>query len=219
MHVFYMHSPERLLLVHNPFCESARMPPPERTFADKPTLTGALGTLRPPAPEDLPVLADILTDPEVRKLTGSVHSSAEADGGAEDLERLRDWYSTRNDQPDRLDLMVVDNASGQVVGEVVLNDWDEGNHSAGFRTLIGPAGRGRGLGTEAVRLLMDYAFTHLPLHRIELEVYAFNPRARRVYDKVGFVVEGTKREALAFDGQRVDAIIMSLLRSDWLGAR
>ncbi|USQ77307.1 GNAT family N-acetyltransferase [Ornithinimicrobium cryptoxanthini] len=186
-----------------------------RTFADKPTLRGQLVTLRPVETEDVPVLAGILRDPEVRRLTGSVHSTAEASADDEEEARLREWYSTRNDQPDRLDLMVVDHTSGQVVGEVVLNQWDEGSATCNFRTLIGPAGRDRGLGTEAARLLMDYAFTHLPLHRIDLEVYAFNPRAQRVYEKVGFVVEGRRREALQFDGQRVDAIIMGLLRSDW----
>ena len=191
------------------------MPPPDRIFADKPTLTGTLVTLRPVQPEDIPVLADILLDPQVRRLTGSVHTSAEAEHGSEPLEKLEAWYSTRNAQVDRLDLMVVDAASGQVVGEVVLNDWDEGNSTCSFRTLIGPAGRDRGLGTEAMRLLLDYAFTHLPLHRIELEVYAFNPRAQRVYEKVGFLVEGTRREALEFDGERVDAITMGLLRSDY----
>lgn len=189
----------------------------DRSFADKPTLVGDLVTLRPVAPEDLPVLADILRDPEVRRLTGSVHSTAAAEAGDTegDDARLRQWYSTRNEQTDRLDLMIVDNATSQTVGEVVLNDWDRGNRSCGFRTLVGPAGRNRGLGSEALRLLVDYAFTHLPLHRIELEVFAFNPRAQRVYGKAGFVVEGRRREALLYDGEPVDAIIMGLLRSEW----
>lgn len=188
----------------------------DRTFADKPTLTGNLVTLRPVEPEDVEVMAGILTDPDLLRFTGSVHSTAEIEASAEpELGPLREWYSTRNDQPDRLDLLVVDNASGQMVGEVVLNKWDEGNRCCTFRTLFGPAGRDRGLGSEATRLLVDYAFTHLPLHRIDLEVFAFNPRAQRVYEKAGFVVEGTRREAIEFDGERFDAIIMGQLRSDW----
>ena len=190
-----------------------------QTFAAKPTLSGELVTLRPVEPQDIPALADILSDPDVLRLTGSVHSTAEAEQREELDERLRSWYSTRNDQSDRLDLMVVDNSTGQTVGEVVLNDWDEGNRSCGFRTLIGPTGRDRGLGTEATGLLMDYAFAHLPLHRIELEVFAFNPRAQRVYEKTGFLTEGVRREALLYDGERVDAIVMGLLRSDWEAGR
>lgn len=195
------------------------MSPPEATFADKPTLIGDLVTLRPVEPADIPVMIGMLTDPDLLRLTGSVHSTTEVEqAGSPDVPQLLQWYSTRNEQADRLDLMVVDHASGRVVGEVVLNQWDQGSRTCNYRVLIGPAGRDRGLGSEATRLLIDYAFTHLPLHRIDLEVYAFNPRAQRVYEKAGFIVEGRRREALEFDGERIDAIIMGQLRSDWQAA-
>src|SRR6202042_2579830 len=110
-------------------------------------------------------------------------------------------------QPDRLDLAVVDKASGECAGEGVLNGWDKGNHSCNFRTLIGPGGRDRGLGTEALRLIVGYGFEQLGLHRISLEVYAFNPRARHVYEKAGFVAEGVLREALRYGGQGINATV------------
>jgi RimJ/RimL family protein N-acetyltransferase len=185
-------------------------------FAHKPTLTGDLVVLRPYRDEDLPHLKAAIDDPEVGRLTGSVHSPDEVDEYP--LDKLREWYSTRNEQTDRLDLMVVDRATGTCVGEVVLNDWDPGNETCNFRILLGPSGQGRGLGTEATRLLLGYAFEHLPLHRIELEVYAFNPRAQRAYEKAGFVAEGRRRDALLYDGERVDAIVMSVLRPEWLAA-
>ena len=53
-------------------------------------------------------MAQILSDPEVRRLTGSVESTAEAERPEPLDDRLRDWYATRNDQPDRLDLAVED---------------------------------------------------------------------------------------------------------------
>ena len=95
----------------------------------------------------------------------------------------------------------------------VLNDLDVGNRSCGFRLWISMA-RDRGLGTEVTRLSIQHAFD-LGVHRVELEVYAFNPRARHVYQKVGFVHEGTKRHALLFEGQWVDAHLMSCLSTDW----
>jgi RimJ/RimL family protein N-acetyltransferase len=159
-------------------------------------------------------MAEVLADPEVGRLTGSVHSTAEL-GRAPDLDLLREWYSSRNQQKDRLDLAVVDVASGRCVGETVLNDWDAANSSCNFRILVGAAGRDRGLGTEATRLTVRYAFEQLGLHRVSLEVFAFNPKGRRVYEKVGFVVEGTRREALRFDGQWVDAVDMSVLEHEW----
>jgi RimJ/RimL family protein N-acetyltransferase len=54
------------------------------------------------------------------------------------------------------------------------------------------------------------------LHRISLEVFAFNPRARRAYEKAGFVVEGVLRDALYWDGEWVDSIAMSVLAAEWL---
>jgi len=185
-------------------------------FAHKPTLTGELVVLRPYREEDLPHLKEAVDDPEIGRLTGSVNSSDQVEEYP--LDKLREWYATRNEQTDRLDLMVVDRATDTCVGEVVLNNWDRGNETCNFRIMLGPSGQGRGLGTEATRLLLGYAFEHLPLHRIELEVYAFNPRARRAYEKAGFVVEGRRRDALLYDGERVDAIVMSVLRPEWLAA-
>ncbi|MFI0417238.1 GNAT family N-acetyltransferase [Spongiactinospora sp. 9N601] len=188
------------------------MPDQRRTirpdFATKPTLDGELVTLRPLSVDDLPALLPMLKDPEVARLTGS-HATDFDD------ERLRAWYATRADQDDRLDLAVVERATGRCVGEIVLNQWDEGNESCNFRVAFVPEAVGRGLGTEAARLIVGYGFERLGLHRIWLEVYAFNPRARRSYEKVGFVAEGMLRDALLWEGERVDATVMSILAPEW----
>lgn len=182
-------------------------------LSHKPTLEGSRVTLRPVAADDAPTFARILCDPDVVRLTGSANESASDEEPP--LQTLVDWYGTRSDQSDRLDLAVVDNATGVVVGEVVLNHWDPGSRGISYRTLIGPQGRDRGFGTEATRLIVGYAFEQLRLHRVELEVFAFNGRARRVYEKVGFVVEGTRRDALYFDGLWVDSHIMAILEQEW----
>lgn len=183
-------------------------------FTVKPTLVGEKAILRPFCEADYPAMATALADPEVRKLTGSVHDESDL-SAPDDIEKLLDWYRTRNVQPDRLDLAVVDKASATCVGEVVLNEYDAGNRSCNFRTLIGPGGRDRGLGTEALRLIAGYGFEQLGLHRISLEVYAFNPRARRVYEKAGFVAEGVLRDALRYGDTWVDATVMSVLDHEW----
>ena len=191
---------------------------PTTTFAEKPTLAGDLVVLRPFLDDDVVAMAAVIRDPEVGRLTGSANSTAEA-ADVPDEETLREWYSTRNAQPDRLDLAVVDRETGECVGEAVLNEWEEGNSSCNFRILLGPAGRDRGLGTEATRLLLGHAFEALGLHRVSLEVYAFNPRGQRAYEKVGFVREGVRREALRFDGEWVDSIVMAVLDHEWAGHR
>lgn len=185
------------------------------SFATKPTIQGELVTLRSFEERDLPAMAAAVADPEVRRVTGSIHTAAEANGASPDVDdELRDWYLSRGAQSDRLDLAVVDNATSACVGEVVLNLYDEGSAPCNFRTLFGPDGRDRGLGAEAARLTVAYGFDELGLHRISLEVYAFNPRARRAYEKVGFIAEGTLRDALRFDGEWVDASVMSMLDTD-----
>ena len=187
------------------------------TFSVKPTLTGQLVVLRPFASEDAAAMSEILLDPEVLRLTGSVHGRAAqtAPHTQEELEKLRDWYATRNDQPDRLDLAIVDKSTGKCVGEAVLNAWDPGNQSCSFRILIGPGGQGRGLGTEATRLIVGHGFEQLGLHRIALEVYSFNPRARRAYEKAGFRAEGVLRESLRYGEEWIDATVMSILADEW----
>jgi RimJ/RimL family protein N-acetyltransferase len=185
-------------------------------FAVKPTLTGQRVVLRPFTEADIAAMGPVLADPEVLRLTGSVHTTQEATSRPPVLtERELEWYRTRADQDDRLDLAIVDRATDGCVGEVVLNDFDAGNQACGFRILVGPEGRGRGLGSEATRLVLDHAFSTTDLHRVELEVYAFNPRALHVYERVGFVVEGTRRDALRYDDERVDAIGMAVLRHEW----
>lgn len=189
------------------------MPP---DFSVKPTLVGERVVLRPFTPADIDAMGPVLADPEVIRLTGSAHSTADATGATPELDdaTLR-WYRTRAEQDDRLDLAVVDRTTDRCVGEVVLNDWEPENQSCNFRILVGREGRGRGLGSEATRLVLRYAFAATDLYRVELGVYAFNPRARYVYERAGFVAEGTRRAALVFDGARVDEITMSVLRPEW----
>ncbi|HTJ68245.1 MAG TPA: GNAT family protein [Actinospica sp.] len=177
------------------------------SFADKPTLSGELVELRPVTVEDVPGLIELLNEPEGTRLTGT-HSDIDPD-------LAEQWYATRADHDDRLDLAVIERATGTYVGEVVLNGLDTDNRSCGFRIcLIGPRAFGRGFGTEATRLVLAHAFDTVGLNRVELEVYDFNPRARHVYEKVGFVHEGTKRQALLWDGEWIDAHTMAMLASD-----
>ena len=171
-------------------------------FADKPTLASGRVLLRSFKAGDIDAMGAILADPEVLTLTGSVHTTTEAYGRTAVLDSAtRRWYETRAEQPDRLDLAIIDQASSTCVGEVVLNELSPENDSCSFRILIGSAGRDRGLGTEGTRLIIQHAFRTTTLHRIELEVFAFNPRAQHVYERSGFTFEGRRRDAHKFDGE------------------
>ncbi|MDY3679692.1 MAG: GNAT family protein [Actinomyces urogenitalis] len=179
-------------------------------FTHKPVLEGELVRLRPITVEDARIIDHFLrTEPDIARLTGSVHSSSE-DPHTMSWEEVRAVYEQWMVDDTRLVLAIVDLATNAVVGEAVLNQWDENNRSCNFRILMGQAGRGRGLGTEATQLITDYGLS-LGLHRISLDVFDFNPAARRAYEKAGFVYEGTLRHALYFDGAWVDSHLMARL--------
>ncbi len=75
--------------------------------------------------------------------------------------------------------------------------------------------RGKGLGTEVLRLLIEFGFNELNLNKIKLGVYSFNNRAIKCYEKVGFVTEGIFKEDLFRGGQYHDVIHMALFRKDF----
>jgi RimJ/RimL family protein N-acetyltransferase len=96
-------------------------------------------------------------------------------------------------------------------------DWR--NRGCALGIVIGEdVDRGMGHGTAAVRALVRHAFRDLGLHRVELEVYPDNVRARRCYEKVGFVVEGVRRQAMFKDGAFRDNVLMGVLAPAWLAA-
>ncbi|HKZ70991.1 MAG TPA: GNAT family protein [Anaerolineales bacterium] len=74
---------------------------------------------------------------------------------------------------------------------------------------------GKGYGTDAVQVILRYAFTELNLWRVSLSVLATNARAIRAYEKCGFVLEGRVRGLAHIDGERIDEVFMGILREEW----
>ncbi|WP_130859921.1 GNAT family N-acetyltransferase [Gracilibacillus phocaeensis] len=74
---------------------------------------------------------------------------------------------------------------------------------------------GKGYGSEALRLLLDYVFYEMNLHRVSLKVFSFNDRAIHLYTKIGFQPEGTSRQSLFRNGEWHDIIHMGLLQTEY----
>ncbi len=130
------------------------------------------------------------------------------------VDMAKEWQENHLDDGSQFMIQTV--ADGKIIGSVELyvHDWGSRNGWVGIG--IGePEYRGKGYGTEAMQLLLKYAFQGLDLHRVTLNVFAFNPRGIRSYEKAGFRYEGTQREAIHKDDQRWDMIEMGILRDDW----
>ena len=113
--------------------------------------------------------------------------------------------------------VIADRQSERYIGQLDLFRLDYKLRQGELGMVIGDGGdRGRGLGAEALRLLLSHAFLTLGLERVELQVDMDNVAARRCYEKAGFVMEGVKRHAYYRDGAFCDLGMLSVLRGEWL---
>ena len=133
------------------------------------------------------------------------------------LEQETAWYDGIARDSDTTMFTIYERTTWLPVGNTELHAVDYRHGSAGFGLLIGePDARGRGYGTEATRLVLDYAFTALGLHNVLLEVYEYNLAAQRVYTKAGFREIGRRREARRFGDRRWDILLMDCLASEFV---
>lgn len=106
--------------------------------------------------------------------------------------------------------------TGQLVGYAGITSISTLNRSGEFFILIGAKDHwGKGIGTEVTKLITEYGFKTLGLHRVELTVYASNQPAIRTYQKAGYKHEGVKRESGFRNGEFVDKIQMGVLSHEW----
>jgi RimJ/RimL family protein N-acetyltransferase len=105
----------------------------------------------------------------------------------------------------------------KLIGDLGLDVVDWSGRDAFVGLGIGePEYWSKGYGTDAMNVLLRYAFTELNLKRVTLTVFEYNPRAIRSYEKAGFHHEGRMRQALNREGRRWDNLYMGILREEWL---
>jgi len=107
--------------------------------------------------------------------------------------------------------------SGKICGIIRLDEIDTVNRSASIGADVNPSFRNQGYATEAYVKVIDYLFSTLGLHRLQLVTLESNEIAIGLYTKIGFKREGKLREAVFRDGNFVDLISMGLLDSEWSG--
>jgi RimJ/RimL family protein N-acetyltransferase len=172
-------------------------------------LQGAKVVLRPVAREDVPLLHEWEHNhAEWPLVSDTPHLPTHVDDVLKRFDEGEVWKSDR----DNVSFAV--EAGGQLVGYVTLWGIDTFNRRAHLGIGFGPAARGKGYGSDACRTLLQYAFSHLGLHRVQVEVLSDNLAAVRAYEAAGFVVEGVMRESAWVEGAFVDETYMSALATD-----
>lgn len=132
------------------------------------------------------------------------------------VEQETAWFEAAAASDSEYHFAIYERSSGRVIGNCGVVAVKHPHRCAEVGIMIGdPSARGRGYGTEAMRLLLDYAFTVLGLHNVTLRVFAFNTPAQRCYEKVGFRVIGRRRECRWFNGRFWDEISMDILAGEF----
>ena len=160
---------------------------------------------------DIPRFVEWLNDPEVYKHLRMMYPLGT------DMEQA--WFARLKDRDPATRPMGIEiqHPEGWVfIGNVGFNSIDWINRSGELGIFIGEKQYwSQGYGKKAMRLIVQFGFESLNLHRIMLRVHANNPRAIRSYEAVGFVHEGKLRDDLFQDGQYFDVLLMSILKSEW----
>jgi RimJ/RimL family protein N-acetyltransferase len=177
-------------------------------------LTGKLVRLRGLRDDDLSTLARWEMDPgRMATLSNWVAPPSEAAA----RERIAKWCANEKDDLGFAIETVDDPAI--LVGNVGLSGARAKDRCGTVGIALGREHIGRGYGTDAMRVLVDYGFREMGLHRIQLSVAPFNPAGIRAYEKAGFIEEGRWREAVWHDGSWYDEVMMSILAHEWAAQR
>jgi len=143
---------------------------------------------------------DWLNDPEVNKFLETRKST---------IAELKNYIQKQLDDPNALFYGIFDKSSDKHIGNIKLEPIDWQKKRAVFGILLGDMNYwGKGIGTEATRLIVDYVFGDLNFKEVELGVIESNKRAIRVYEKVGFKIVTIKENSLNHDRVLYNEVIM-----------
>jgi RimJ/RimL family protein N-acetyltransferase len=172
------------------------------------SLIGRRVSLRPFRKDNLPFVQKWYDDPETRKLVGEVApmSRSEAEEFFRQLcaDETRKWFA------------VVLKRGNRVIGEAGLLRMFRPWRCTDMTILVGEKDAwGKGYGTDAGHLLLDYAFVHLGFHKVSIGVVGFNERALRFWRSLGFKKEGVQRDGYYGDNEFSDFVMNSILEDEF----
>ena len=178
------------------------------TYTQTYSITGDRVALGPIESDTMPLFYRWFNDMELLRTAG-------IGDGPWTMERVEAWFKRFSDSSEAW-FMVFERDSERPIGFAGLRDIDEIHGTAEYAISIGEkSARGQGYGTEATRLMLDYAFVARGLHSVLLDVAAYNPGGTRAYEKAGFREIGRRHESDVMDGKRWDTVYMQALASEF----
>ena len=156
--------------------------------------------------EDIEWMRDNINDPEIRAYTSGRYPV--------NMKQEREFFEKSVSSGDnKVHLMI--SQDGERKGVISLMNINKERGNAEIGLWISSDEQGKGIGSEASRLMTDYGFKELRLHRIYARVFEHNPRSARVWEKLGYQEEGLMREHDFIDGEYMDLRIYGILREEW----
>ncbi len=128
---------------------------------------------------------------------------------------LLDKYLPGYQRKDYYRWAILEQESGECIGQIAYFLVDSSNHFAEIEYCIGRAYQGKGLATEAARAIITYGFERINLHKVQICHNSLNMPSKRVIEKCGFVYEGTLRDFFFIEGGYADRLYYSILRSEY----
>ncbi len=161
--------------------------------------------------EVIPLMAKWLNDFTVTFLSGDPLRPMTGESIESNLE-----HELRETQRNRVDFMIYERSTMRLIGFIELRNINYRFRTADLGILIGEKDCwGKGYGTETTILVLDYAFTILGLHNVQLDTDSYNERAIRAYTRAGFHVIGRRRETRQWGDKVYDTVYMDCISTDF----
>lgn len=164
--------------------------------------------LRSVQKDDLKELAELMSDREIGVLSGEVYPMTEKEMG--------DFYDRCQKTDDRIWFVIIDKKTNSIIGETgflrIFMPWRTTDYSL---MIWNRKYWNKGYGKETAKLMLEYGFNSLNIHRMAIGVVGFNERGLRFWKSIGFKEEGKQKDGYFHNGEYSDFVMMYLLEEEY----
>lgn len=152
-----------------------------------------------------------ISDPKIQSMYGEPTYTTK-----DEVNKLLNKYITSYEKDDYYRWAIILKETNECIGQLAYFLVDNKNHFAEIEYCIGSNFQRKGYVTEATKSVIEYGFNSINLHKIQISHKSINTPSKKVIEKCGFIYEGTLRHYFYEDGQYVDRLYYSILRTDFM---